>query len=166
MLKRACKPATQLSLGVRFQDEKRMTKMKSILIVGAIICAIFMLNGNAKANEMKKAQSGAELFKKHCAPCHGDDAKGQDPSQPSGGFDANMQRIAPALNGTGHSWHHPPALIYEYIEKGSIDKTSPMPSFGSVLKGHDIKAIVVYMNSLWPIEILESYRKRFPREEQ
>ena len=164
MLKRACKPATQLSFGVRFQEESN-SKMKNIIIAGAIICSIVTFYECANANEMELVQSGTVLFTKHCAHCHGDDAIGQDPTQPSGGWDDNMSRLAPALNGTGHAWHHPPELIYEYIEKGSIDKTSPMPSFGSILKDNDIKSIIAYINSLWPDEILDSYRKRFAEEE-
>ena len=140
--------------------------MKSIFMIGVFIGAISFMNGNSHAGEIEDMQPGVDLFKKHCAPCHGDAAIGQDPSQPSGGFDADMSRLAPALNGTGHSWHHPPALIYEYIQKGSIDKTSPMPSFGSILKDSDIKAIISYINSLWPNEILDGYRKRFRREGQ
>ena len=145
--------------------KREKEQMKTLIVVGAIFCAIIMFGGNSNSKEMMITQSGADLFKKHCAPCHGNDAAGQDPSQPSGGYDAEMNRIAPALNGTGHSWHHPPELIYEYIEKGSIDETSPMPSFGSILKGDDIKAIIAHINSLWPDEIIERYRKRFPKEE-
>ena len=137
--------------------------MKSITVIGAIVCSILMFSGNSNSNEMKITQSGAYLFKKHCAPCHGSNAVGQDPSQPSGGYDADMNRIAPALNGTGHSWHHPPELMYEYIEKGSIDESSPMPSFGSILKDDDIKGIITHINSLWPDEIIEQYRKRFQK---
>jgi len=162
---RAGKPATQLSLGVRFQEEESKGTMKTIIIAGTILLSIVMLNGSANASDIELAQSGTVLFKKHCAHCHGDDAIGQDPTQPSGGWDDNMNRLAPALNGTGHAWHHPPELIYEYIEKGSIDKTSPMPSFGSILKDNDIKSIIAYINSLWPDEILDSYRKRFAEEE-
>ena len=140
--------------------------MKIHVMFAAIICVSIMPDGISKANGIKNTQAGAKLYKKHCAPCHGDDAKGQDPSQPAGGFDKNMKRIAPALNGTGHSWHHSPELIYKYIEKGSIDNTSPMPAFGSILKDDEIKAIIAYINSLWPKEIMESYKERFPEERQ
>ena len=140
--------------------------MRKTIIASTIIISTFMLNGSPNAKEMELAQSGAVLFKKHCASCHGEDAIGQDPTQPSGGYDDNMNRLAPALNGTGHAWHHPPELIYEYIEKGSIDKTSPMPSFGNILKDNDIKSIIAYINSLWPDKIMDGYRMRFIKEGQ
>ena len=138
--------------------------MKKIIIASTIVISIVMLNETANANGL--AQAGADLFKKHCAHCHGDEAIGQDPKQPSGGWDDKMNRLAPALNGTGHAWHHPPELIYEYIEKGSIDKTSPMPSFGNILTDKDIKSIIAYINSLWPDKIMDGYRMRFMKEEQ
>ena len=163
MLKRARKSATQLSFGVRCQEVKK-DRMNRIIMTSIVVCSIVMLNGIVNANEL--AEAGAELFKKHCAHCHGDKAVGQDPAQPSGGWDDNMGRLAPALNGTGHAWHHPPELIYEYIEKGSIDKTSPMPSFGSILKDNDIKSIIAYINSLWPDKIMDGYRMRFMKEGQ
>jgi len=140
--------------------------MKISIVIGSIIYASIILSGYSFATEIEKRLTGSELFEKHCAPCHGADAIGHDPKQPSGGFDADMNRLAPALNGTGHAWHHSPELLYEYIVKGSIDKTSPMPSFGSILKDNDIKAIIAYINSLWPDTIMEGYRKRFTNEEQ
>ena len=138
--------------------------MKIIISACTIVISIVVLNVCAEANGL--AQNGAVLFQKHCAHCHGEKAIGQDPTQPSGGWDDKMNRLAPALNGTGHAWHHPPELIYEYIEKGSIDKTSPMPSFGNILTDKDIKSIIAYINSLWPDKIMDGYRARFIEKEQ
>ena len=106
------------------------------------------------------------LFKEHCSACHGDEAAGQDPSQPSGGWDENDNRLAPALNGTGHAWHHPPSLLYQYIKEGSIDKNSPMPALGDRIVDGDIKAIVGYIQSLWPDEIMNKYKERFKDEKE
>ena len=94
------------------------------------------------ANGVDEISQGVELFKKYCAACHGEYAIGQDPTQPAGGWDAEDNRLAPALNGTGHAWHHPPTLLFDYIQKGSIDETSPMPSFGAVLSDAQIKEIL------------------------
>lgn len=160
---RARKSAARPSSGIGFQKEQVKDKMNRIVAASTIAYLIVILNGRTNANEL--AQSGAVLFKTHCSRCHGSEAAGQDPAQPSGGWDDNMNRLAPALNGTGHAWHHSPELTYEYIEKGSIDKTSPMPAFGDILKHNDIKAIIAYINSLWPDKIMDSYRMRFKKEE-
>ena len=110
--------------------------------------------------------SGQELFKKYCSSCHGVEAVGQDASQPPGGWDDNNNRLAPALNGTGHAWHHPPSLLFQYIKEGSIDETSPMPAFGDQLNDDEIQSIIGYMQSLWPDEIMNKYIERFKDEKE
>ena len=121
----------------------------------------FLIPDPGYSQEGNAIQKGNELFKKHCSACHGDAAVGQDPSQPSGGWDENQKRLAPALNGTGHAWHHPPSLLYQYINEGSIDETSPMPAFGNQLSKKDIQAIIAYFQSIWPDEIMNKYNDRF-----
>ena len=118
------------------------------------------------SSDNRTFQRGGELFKEHCSACHGDEAVGQDPGQPSGGWDENNNRLAPALNGTGHAWHHPPSLLYQYINEGSIDKNSPMLAFGDRLADDDIKAIIGYIQSLWPDEIMNKYKERFKDEKE
>ena len=134
-----------------------------IMITALSILAIFIL-GPAVGNggEVDALHKGEELFRKHCAACHGEEAIGQDPSQPAGGWDMQELQLAPALNGSGHAWHHSPALLFDYIQKGSIDGTSPMPSFGNVLGDDQIAAIISYFQSLWPEGTRRLYRERFP----
>jgi mono/diheme cytochrome c family protein len=105
---------------------------------------------------------GETLYHKYCADCHGEKAVGQDPVHLQGGWREDGSRIAPALNGTAHSWHHEPELLYDYVKSGSIDPESPMPSFGEELDDDRIKAIIGYFQSLWPERIRRIYGGRFP----
>ena len=105
---------------------------------------------------------GKALFHAHCAGCHGENAVGQDPEQPNGGWREDGSRIAPALDGSAHAWHHEPELLYQYVQSGSVDPESPMPSFGGVLDDAQIRAVIRYFQSLWPERIRESYGQRFP----
>lgn len=116
------------------------------------------------AQEIDATQQGKALYEKHCAMCHGMGAAGQDKNSPAGGWDKGGALLAPALNGTGHAWHHSPALIYRYIQKGSPSASSPMPSFGDRLDDTDIRAVISYIQSLWPDEILRRYKARFETE--
>jgi len=127
---------------------------------------LIALPSNLFAVEMDEIHKGTELFKTYCSACHGEKAIGQDPNQPAGGWDAEEKRLAPALNGTGHAWHHPPKLLFEYIQKGSIDKTSPMPSFEAVLNDDQIEEIITYIYSLWPDKIRTLYKKRFTENKE
>lgn len=128
----------------------------TLLLISIVVPQSLYANGGDTFSE------GAQLFKKYCAVCHGENAIGQDPTQPAGGWDAEETRLAPALNGAGHAWHHPPTLLFDYIQKGSIDETSPMPSFGAVLSETQTKEVIAYFQSLWPDNIKSQYKARFP----
>jgi mono/diheme cytochrome c family protein len=107
-------------------------------------------------------QDGQALFNQYCAGCHGEKAVGQDPAMRNGGWRDDGSRIAPALNGTAHSWHHEPELLFDYVKTGSVDPESPMPSFGGDLSDGQIHAIIHYFQSLWPEKIHRIYESRFP----
>jgi len=118
------------------------------------------------AQDLEQASKGRELYEKHCSACHGEAAAGQNRDHPAGGWDQNNNRLAPALNGTGHAWHHSPSMMYQYIQEGSMDETSPMPSFGGRLNDKDIRSIISYIHSLWPNEIMKNFKERFKNEIQ
>lgn len=105
---------------------------------------------------------GDTLFHQYCAACHGVKGVGEDPANLQGGWRKDGSRIAPALNGTAHSWHHEPELLYDYIKSGSVAPDSPMPSYGDELGDAQIKAIIEYFQALWPEKIRGIYEKRFP----
>jgi len=144
-----------------FQQTNPMTT--KYMIAAILTLAIFVLySGIGNGGEVDAVPEGAELFMKHCASCHGEEANGQDPSQPAGGWDANENQLAPALDGTGHAWHHSPELLFNYVHDGSIDRTSPMPSFAQALGDNQILAIISYFQSLWPDRTQKQYMERFP----
>jgi mono/diheme cytochrome c family protein len=105
---------------------------------------------------------GQALFNRNCSVCHGGEAVGQDPAHPNGGWREDNSPLAPALNGTAHSWHHEPEVLFDYVKSGSVDPTSPMPSFGKKLNDAEIRAIVHYFQSLWPEKVRRIYDERFP----
>jgi mono/diheme cytochrome c family protein len=69
--------------------------------------------------------------------------------------------MAPALNGTAHSWHHSPAYLFNYIKKGSMVGNSSMPAFGDELNRQKILAIIAYFQSLWPEAIRKMYFEKY-----
>src|SRR3989304_9715273 len=49
---------------------------------------------------------GEALYRLNCAPCHGASGAGENPQSPMGGVKDDGSFLAPALDGTGHAWHH------------------------------------------------------------
>ena len=101
----------------------------------------------------EKITLGEKLFTENCLSCHGSGARGENPAQSRGGQKADGSYLAPALNGTGHAWHHPNEMLFSTIKDGSIAKDSPMRGFKDKLSDDDIVAVLQYIKSLWPDEI-------------
>ncbi|HEX7927244.1 MAG TPA: cytochrome c [bacterium] len=137
-----------------------MKQWKTALAAAVIALA---LAGGAPAAETSLKVSAAEVargevvFRENCQVCHGEKARGQDPAKPMGGQQAGGAYLAPALNGTGHTQHHKPDVLFGYLRNGSPDKASPMRSFKDKLSEADIKAVLGYVYSLWPEDVKQMY---------
>ena len=128
------------------------------------LCLVFTFSafgGYCLAAQAPDLEVGKRLYDEHCAGCHGENAVGQDPKRRAGGWNSNRFPIAPALNGTAHTWHHSPKFLFNYVNKGSIFKGSPMPSFGKELNKQEILSIISYFQSLWPERIRKNYFKKY-----
>ena len=89
---------------------------------------------------------GEELFRKHCANCHGPRAEGAANWRkrlPDGTFPP------PPLNGEGHAWHHPETELKEVIIFGR----NRMPAWNGKLGRRDVDDLVAWFQSLWPGEV-------------
>jgi S-disulfanyl-L-cysteine oxidoreductase SoxD len=90
---------------------------------------------------------GKELYAQQCAVCHGVNLEGT----------ANWKdRLAdgslppPPHDNTGHTWHHPDAVLLEIIrEGGNPDFNSKMPAFGERLTDEEMMNILDYFKSTW-----------------
>ena len=101
---------------------------------------------------------GEKIFSTHCISCHGPGGGGQDKSRPQGGKDKNGLILAPALNGTGHTWHHPPMMNFFKIKNGSQAPDSPMRGFRGKITDEQIKSVIWFLYSIWPEEIKSRYQ--------
>jgi hypothetical protein len=86
-------------------------------------------------------------------------AVGENFHHPMGGMKDQGGYLAPALNGTGHAWHHPDAVLFNIIQEGSIAEDSPMRGFAGRLSDAEIVASIHYFKSLWPKEILNRHKE-------
>ena len=126
-----------------------------------VVLMVATAGGYCLAGQAADIDSGKRLYDEYCASCHGENGIGQDPKRRGGGWDANKVRIAPALNGTAHTWHHSPKFLFKYIDKGPIVGESPMPSFGDELNKQKILSIIAYFQSLWSEKRREYYFEKY-----
>lgn len=103
---------------------------------------------------------GRRLFEQNCSPCHGKNAVGENPLTPLGGWRAVFGHLAPALNGTGHAWHHPPSYHVRIIREGSTLKGSRMLGWDKRMSDFEMVAVIAYFQSLWPAHIKAAYQHR------
>ncbi|MEE8394411.1 MAG: c-type cytochrome [bacterium] len=106
-------------------------------------------SGPDRANPAAAAL-GQTLFKTQCAACHGEGGAGEISGQPMGGRKPGGLYIAPALNGTGHAWHHPPDMLFRIVKFGSPAKGSTMAGWEGRMSDPEIWAVLDYLFSLWP----------------
>lgn len=88
---------------------------------------------------------GREVFLRVCAECHGDNGEGR----------AN-DLAAPALDASGHAWHHPDQQIRDWIVNGKLGPGTEMPAYGDQLSDEDVTAVIAYLHTLWTAEQLET----------
>jgi mono/diheme cytochrome c family protein len=103
--------------------------------------------------------SGETLFAQNCAACHGDKAAGENSRFLKGGEKPGGSYWAPALNGSAHTWHHPPDALFRIIKDGSPASNSPMRGWGDRLKDPDIHSLLAYLQSLWPDPLRRRYEQ-------
>ncbi len=111
----------------------------------------------ADPNDPQQVTRGKSVYVQHCAFCHGVRLEGQPNWRerlPSG------RMPAPPHDASGHTWHHPDAMLFGMIKYGLVPgKYAPpgyqsdMQAFGGVLSDEQIWAVLAYIKSSWPEKI-------------
>lgn len=127
-------------------------------LVGAIIFALQQEGKTlADPSNLEQVARGRAVYAQHCAACHGARLEGQPNWQeklPSG------RMPAPPHDASGHTWHHPDAVLFGITKHGLVPgKYAPpkyesdMAAFGGQLSDEDIWAVLSYIKSSWPSDI-------------
>ncbi len=73
---------------------------------------------------------------------------------------------APPHDASGHTWHHPDAVLFGITKHGLVPgKYAPpkygsdMPAFGGALSDDEIWSVLSYIKSSWPQEIQKAQRE-------
>ena len=126
---------------------------------------IVLFHNNSEANhhfpilrDSKAAiEQGKILYNQNCASCHQANLSGAKGWNTT--LDEDGQRLAPPLNGTAHTWHHPDEMLHNVIKYGyaNIIKNykGKMLGFGDTLTDQNIDHILAYIKSTWNDEVYQ-----------
>ena len=99
---------------------------------------------------------GATLYQRYCAACHGVNLEGEA-NWRQHKADGNLP--APPHDDSGHTWHHPDELLFNYVKYGGQKalqmlgatwaKPSPMPGFSAQMNDEQIWQVLNYIKSHW-----------------
>lgn len=99
---------------------------------------------------------GGEVYAAQCAACHGANLEGQANWRERG---PDGMLPAPPHDETGHTWHHPDALLIALTKEGLPKEIggkpyrSAMPAYQGTLSDAEIVAVLSHIKSRWPDEI-------------
>ena len=104
------------------------------------------------AANASQLELGGQLYRQHCAACHGDRLQGQTDwrrRKPDG------RLPAPPHDDSGHTWHHPDAVLMSIVRDGLRPPNAPpgyqsdMPAYRGQLDDQQIWAVLAYIASQW-----------------
>lgn len=111
------------------------------------------------AGDARLVAHGRALYVSHCAACHGGKLEGQ-PDWRERRPDGRLP--APPHDETGHTWHHPDEVLFDITRNGLVPGRlapegyeSDMPAYAGILSDEEIVAVLAYIKSTWPSEIVE-----------
>ncbi len=104
---------------------------------------------------------GRTVYGERCASCHGANLEGEAnwrSRKPDGTLPA------PPHDQTGHTWHHPDRMLFDYTKLGGAGMGIPgfksaMPGFQEILKDGEIRAVLAFIKSRWPEPVLARQRQ-------
>lgn len=135
-------------------------------LVGAIIIAERNAPAAIDPADKTLVAAGKRIYDTQCSACHGAKLEGLPNWRerlPSG------RMPAPPHDASGHTWHHPDAVLFGIVKEGLVPgKFAPpgyesdMPAFGTTLSDDDIRAVLAYVKSTWPQQQL-AYQREIDR---
>lgn len=99
---------------------------------------------------------GQKTYAQHCAACHGAQLEGQPDWRKTL---PNGRLPAPPHDDSGHTWHHPDAVLFGITKHGLVPPYAPpgyqsdMPAFAGKLSDDEIRAVLAYIASHWSGEV-------------
>ncbi len=129
----------------------------ALLVVAITVALWFEKQPLADPDNTQQVTRGKSVYAQHCAACHGVRLEGQRNWRerlPNGRYPA------PPHDASGHTWHHPDAMLFGVTKHGLVpgkyapsSYQSDMPAFGGQLSDGEIWSVLAYIKSSWPKDI-------------
>ena len=136
-----------------------------IAVISLAVVVALLASGergpDADPDDPELVALGRQAYAAQCAACHGAELEGApDWQEPL----PNGELLAPPHDMTGHTWHHPDELLFAITKFGGQSQAPPgfkstMPGFEHILTDREIWAVLAYIMSHWPEDILEQRRR-------
>lgn len=116
-----------------------------------------------------KRAVGLEVYRIHCAACHGTRLEGQ-PDWHSRRADGRLP--APPHDASGPSWYRSDDELMMLVRNGMVPPLYPegyqsdMPGFAGILSDDEIRAVLAWIQSTWPEELVEVRRGILPEGDE
>lgn len=160
-------PATRNKIGVGFFGA-------AIAFLVISIAAVMWFDNQsstmADPDDKQQVARGQTIYAQHCAACHGSRLEGQPEWRTRM---ATGRLPAPPHDASGHTWHHPDSMIFGITKHGLVPGRyappgyqSDMPAFGNTLSDEDIWAVIAYIKSTWPRNIIKGQQELSKRKQQ
>jgi len=134
-----------------------------VLLAGGI-AAVSLWNSPPAAirlrpDDPEAVKRGASIYARDCASCHGAKLEGQ-PDWRSRRPDGKLP--APPHDETGHTWHHPDAMLFDLTKRGPAamvggNYRTDMPGFAAALSDEQIIDVLSYIKSTWPAPVRQRH---------
>lgn len=109
-----------------------------------------------RPGDRELAARGEQIYRNHCAACHGANLEGQANWRQRG---ADGRLPAPPHDASGHTWHHPDDVLFKMTKYGAAslaklkDYNTAMPVYDGVLSDEEIIAVLSWIKAQWPSEL-------------
>ncbi|TAM88409.1 MAG: cytochrome c [Candidimonas sp.] len=145
---------------LRFSKKWAVAAISVVGVAGAALLALINRPPGATfidPNDHGLVTQGRAIYANACAACHGAKLQGQPNWRERL---ANGRLPAPPHDRTGHTWHHPDAVLFDLVKNGLVPgRTAPpgyqsdMPAFGGTLTDEQIIAVLAYIKNTWPPDV-------------
>lgn len=139
----------------KFRRRNFVFVIAAVLAVAIAGWGWWRMVGRIDTDNPRVVAQGQALYLRHCAKCHGENLQGEADwrtRRPNG------ELPAPPHDASGHTWHHTDEQLFGIVKHGMAryappDAKTNMPAFVGVLSDAEIRAVLAYIQSVWPDEI-------------